>query len=122
MKAKPTTKEYPKPSVTVDCVIFGYRNDSLQVLLSQRIDEPYKGVFALPGGFVGVDETLNDAAKRAKLMIGMRREYSFIFDNCHQFTAGCLSGDFENSTNFFSFLNDIVRNNISGNEWRVWAL
>ena len=67
MKAKPTTKEYPKPSVTVDCVIFGYRNDSLQVLLSQRIDEPYKGVFALPGGFVGVDETLNDAAKRVLL-------------------------------------------------------
>lgn len=62
----------------------------------------------------------SDAAKLAKSMIGRRREYSLVFDNCHQFTAGCLSGDFENACNFFAFLKDEVRNRIGGHEWRVW--
>ena len=63
-----------------------------------------------------------EAAKRAKSCIGSRRGYNLLLDNCHQFTAGCLTGNFENSCNFFTLLKEEVRNEIGGNEWRVWDL
>lgn len=63
-----------------------------------------------------------DAAKLAESKIGHQRDYNLIFDNCHQFSAGCLTGNFENSCNLFSFLKDEVRNKIGGDEWRVWDL
>ncbi|MDB5283306.1 MAG: hydrolase, partial [Bacteroidota bacterium] len=58
------TSKYPKPAVTVDCVIFGYEKSSLKVLLIKRGLEPFKGSWALPGGFIKLDETLDEAAKR----------------------------------------------------------
>ncbi len=58
------TSKYPKPAVTVDCVIFGYAKNSLQVLLISRGVEPFKNTWALPGGFIKMDETLNEAAAR----------------------------------------------------------
>lgn len=61
-------------------------------------------------------------ANLAKSMIGRRRDYNLVFDNCHQFTAGCLTGNFENACNLFTFLNDEVRINVGGHEWRVWDL
>ncbi|VVB80053.1 ADP-ribose pyrophosphatase [uncultured archaeon] len=57
-------KDYPKPAVTVDIVIFSVRDNDLQVLLVKRGVEPAKGMWALPGGFVKMDESLEDAAKR----------------------------------------------------------
>ncbi len=56
--------KYPKPAVTVDCVIFSYQQNSLQVLLIKRGIEPFKNLWALPGGFIKMDETLDEAAKR----------------------------------------------------------
>ena len=67
--------QYPKPSVTVDIVIFGmfdlkednYRKISekkLKVLLIQRGEAPYEGCYALPGGFVHPEETIYKAAER----------------------------------------------------------
>jgi 8-oxo-dGTP diphosphatase len=58
--------EYPHPAVTVDCVVFGLANDTsdLSVLLVQRDLEPYRGSWALPGGFVRLDEDLEAAARR----------------------------------------------------------
>ncbi len=56
--------EYPHPAVTVDVVIFTIRNDDLKVLLIKRALEPFVGRWALPGGFVDIDESLVDAAKR----------------------------------------------------------
>jgi 8-oxo-dGTP diphosphatase len=56
--------EYPRAALTVDCVVFGYGEDELKVLLIQRALEPFKGKWALPGGFVRVDETLENAARR----------------------------------------------------------
>ncbi|MEV5410426.1 NUDIX domain-containing protein [Thermopolyspora sp. NPDC052614] len=50
--------------VTVDLVIFTVRQDRLHVLLIERGDEPYRGLAALPGGFVAEDETLDEAARR----------------------------------------------------------
>jgi 8-oxo-dGTP diphosphatase len=57
-------KDYPKPAVTVDMVIFTIKNNNLQVLLIKRGVEPSKGLWALPGGFVKLEESLDDAAKR----------------------------------------------------------
>jgi len=59
------TYEYPRPSVTVDIVVFGYDGaKQLKLLLIQRGSEPYKGSWALPGGFVDLDEDLETAALR----------------------------------------------------------
>ena len=56
--------EYPHPAVTVDVVVFTVENDQLKVLLIARGQEPFKGEWALPGGFVDIDESLGHAAKR----------------------------------------------------------
>ena len=55
---------YPRPALTVDCVVFGFDDGELKVLLIRRDLEPFKGSWALPGGFVHLDETLDDAARR----------------------------------------------------------
>jgi 8-oxo-dGTP diphosphatase len=56
--------EYPRPALTVDCVVFGFDEGALRVLLVQRDLEPWAGAWALPGGFVHMEETLEDAALR----------------------------------------------------------
>ena len=58
------TYEYPRPALTVDCVVFGQDEEDLKVLLIQRGVEPYAGRWALPGGFVRMDEALDAAARR----------------------------------------------------------
>lgn len=58
------TYEYPRAALTVDCVVFGLDDEDLKVLLIQRGIEPFAGRWALPGGFVHVDETLEAAARR----------------------------------------------------------
>jgi 8-oxo-dGTP diphosphatase len=60
----PFTYEYARPALTVDCVVFGLGDAELQVLLIRRDLEPFKGKWALPGGFVRVEESLDDAARR----------------------------------------------------------
>jgi 8-oxo-dGTP diphosphatase len=50
--------------VTADCVIFGFDGKSLRILLIERGVEPFKGSWALPGGFVRIDETVEEAAIR----------------------------------------------------------
>jgi len=60
----PFTYEYPRPSLTVDCVVFGLDDGDLKVLLIQRDIEPFEGKWALPGGFIKLDEDLDAAAKR----------------------------------------------------------
>ena len=56
--------DYPHPAVAVDCVIFGYDETGLRLLLIERDLEPFAGSWALPGGFVQPDEDLDQAAKR----------------------------------------------------------
>ena len=55
---------YPHPAVTTDCVIFGFDGERLQVLLVERGIEPYKGRWAFPGGFLKMDETAEEGARR----------------------------------------------------------
>ncbi|HID35604.1 MAG TPA: NUDIX hydrolase [Anaerolineae bacterium] len=57
-------KDYPKPSVTVDIVLFTFAEEALRVLLIKRKKEPFAAHWALPGGFVNENERLEDAAAR----------------------------------------------------------
>ncbi|MFL5731330.1 MAG: NUDIX hydrolase [Cytophagaceae bacterium] len=54
-------------SLSIDCVIFGYEDTELKVLLIKRKKEPEQGMWALPGGFILEDEDLNESAQRILL-------------------------------------------------------
>lgn len=56
--------QYPHPAVTTDCVIFGLEDGLLKVLLVERGNEPCKGCWAFPGGFLNPDETVEQGALR----------------------------------------------------------
>jgi ADP-ribose pyrophosphatase YjhB (NUDIX family) len=56
--------EYPRAALAVDCVVFGLDETDLKVLLIQRKLAPFQHAWALPGGFVHLDETLDEAARR----------------------------------------------------------
>jgi len=58
------TYRHARPSVTVDCVVFGLDDEDLKVLLIERDRPPFAGTWALPGGFVEPTETLETAALR----------------------------------------------------------
>jgi 8-oxo-dGTP diphosphatase len=58
------TYKYARPALAVDCVVFGLDDEDLKVLLIRRDLEPFAGRWALPGGFVRVDESVDDAARR----------------------------------------------------------
>lgn len=61
-------------------------------------------------------------AERASRMIGTTRNYNFILDNCHQFSSGCISGDFNNSHNFLFMLKNESNNELNSNSWRHWDI
>ena len=56
--------DWPRPMVTVDAVVFAFVGKQAKLLLINRKNEPFKGRWALPGGFVDMDEELEQAAKR----------------------------------------------------------
>lgn len=56
--------KYERPSVTVDVVMMRLQQRDLQVLLVKRRSWPFEGMWAIPGGFVNIDESLETAAKR----------------------------------------------------------
>jgi 8-oxo-dGTP diphosphatase len=58
------TYEHPRPALAVDCVVFGFDEEDLKVLLVQRDLPPFAGTWALPGGFVRIHESLEEAARR----------------------------------------------------------
>ena len=58
------TYEYPRPAVATDCVVFGFDGRELQILLIERGNEPYKGYWAFPGGFMNMDELAEQCALR----------------------------------------------------------
>jgi 8-oxo-dGTP diphosphatase len=57
------TYKYPRPAVTADCIVMT-REAEPKVLLIQRGDEPFKGGWAFPGGFMNMDETTEQCAVR----------------------------------------------------------
>ncbi len=77
--------KYPHPAVTTDCVIFGFNGERLQVLLIERGIEPFKGCWAFPGGFLKMDETAEEGAKRElKEETGLENAY---IQQLHTFSA-----------------------------------
>lgn len=58
------TYQYPHPALTTDSVIFGFDGKNLNVLLIKRGIEPFKDQWALPGGFIHIDETVEECALR----------------------------------------------------------
>ena len=77
--------KYPRPSVTTDCVIFGIDKEELSVLLVQRGNDPYKGYWAFPGGFLNMDEDAETGARRE-----LNEETGFETDLIEEF--GTFSG------------------------------
>lgn len=71
--------DYPRPAVTADVVCFS-QIDGLRVLLIKRGGEPFEGQWALPGGFVDIDEDLEDAARRE-----LKEETGLEMDSLKQF-------------------------------------
>lgn len=60
----PFTYQYPRASLTTDCCVFTFLNNELSVLLVKRAFDPDKGLWALPGGFMNMDETVEQCAVR----------------------------------------------------------
>ncbi|MCR5313592.1 MAG: NUDIX hydrolase [Bacteroidaceae bacterium] len=59
--------KYPHAALTTDAVVFAFKNNKLHVLLIERGNEPCKGKWAFPGGFLEMDETLEEGCKRELL-------------------------------------------------------
>ena len=77
--------DYPHPAVATDCVVFGFDGHELKVLLIQRGIEPYKGMWAFPGGFMRIDETAEECAIRE-----LREETGLVLKHIRQ--LGAFSG------------------------------
>lgn len=73
---------YPHPAVTADCVLFCYEAGRLKVLLIERGNEPYKGCWAFPGGFMNMDETAEQCALRE-----LREETGVVLSQVRQLGA-----------------------------------
>lgn len=71
--------KYPRPALTADCIVFARKELDFRVLLVQRANEPYKGKWAFPGGFMNMDETTEEAARRE-----LKEETGLIVDDIRQ--------------------------------------
>lgn len=75
------TYKYPRPAVTADCVVITKEEDP-RVLLIQRGNEPFKGCWAFPGGFMDMDETTEQCAMRE-----LKEETGLVVDHLTQIGA-----------------------------------
>jgi len=60
----PYCYEYPRPMVTVDLVVFGLGPEGLRALFIKRKKDPFAGLWAIPGGYLEIDEAIEAAARR----------------------------------------------------------
>ncbi|MBM6993614.1 MAG: NUDIX hydrolase [Prevotella sp.] len=68
--------EHSKVWVSVDCIVFGFEEDKLKLLIGKRQMDPGRGEWSLYGGFVGADESLEDAANRVLFQLtGLKKLY-----------------------------------------------
>ena len=96
--------DYPRLALTTDCIIFGFDELELKVLLIERGIEPFKGQWAFPGGFVEMDETTAEGAKRELFEeTGLKNvfiEQLFTFSDVHRDPRGRTV-----SVTYFSLVN-----------------
>ena len=59
-------------------------------------------------------------ANHALSMAGKKRNYNLVMNNCHQFTTGCLTEDFENSSNLLTFLKMQAKDTLGADTWHLW--
>ena len=78
------TYKYPRPALTTDALILGYdnKNKELKILLIKRKNEPFKNQWAIPGGFVDMNETIEQCAKRE-----LQEETGLSLNNLEQLTV-----------------------------------
>ena len=70
----------------------------------------------------GLNAVGSDAvATRARNMVGRRLHYNVLRNNCHRFTSGCLSGQFDNADSFLHLLKSRARAELGADTWRVWG-
>jgi 8-oxo-dGTP diphosphatase len=78
--------DWPRPMVTVDAIVFDVSGDSPKLLLIKRASEPFKGKWAFPGGFVDMDEELEDAVARELAeetgLTGIKLTQLYTFGRC----------------------------------------
>ena len=80
MDEKKYCYKYPHPAVATDCVVFGFDGTKLKILLIERGGEPFKGMWAFPGGFLHMDEDAETGAKRE-----LKEETDFTVTHIEQF-------------------------------------
>ena len=69
-------ESHPRFHVAIDCVVFGFKDGELKILIQQRNFEPFQGVWSLMGGFVRADEDIDEAARRVcKELTGLKDVY-----------------------------------------------
>ncbi|MBQ8064389.1 MAG: NUDIX hydrolase [Prevotella sp.] len=69
-------QEHEKVFLSVDCIIFGFDDNKLKILIGKRNMEPYRGEWSLYGGFVRSDESIDEAANRTLFeLTGMKNVY-----------------------------------------------
>lgn len=107
------TYKYQRAAVTTDAIIF-YRNDNkMWILLIQRGNNPFKNKWALPGGFIEIDELLEDACKRE-----LFEETGLKIEKMHQFKAyDAIERDPRHRTISVVFYNEIEnRTDVKGGD------
>ncbi|MEM7222473.1 MAG: NUDIX domain-containing protein [Pseudomonadota bacterium] len=78
-------ERFPRPSVTIDLILMSLSGRSMTVLLQLRSSAPFEGLWALPGGFVHIDESLDDAA--ARILVDNARLKSTWVEQLYSFGA-----------------------------------
>lgn len=107
--------DYPRLMLTVDIALISKKSDEVLILLIKRANEPFKDYWALPGGFVDMDETLLEAAKRE-----LFEETGIAETDLKQFyTYGDLNRDPRGRTVsvvYYAFVNQNNTNEVAGDD------
>ncbi len=61
-------------------------------------------------------------AQRAEQMVGTKKDYHLVVDNCHIFSSGCITGDFDNNETFLWMLQQNAKEYLNANTWRIWDI
>lgn len=84
--------DWPRPMVTVDAVVFTFFNKKAHLLLINRCNDPFRGKWAFPGGFINIDEELETAVKRELAeetgLRGVKLEQMHTFGKCDRDPRG----------------------------------